>query len=53
MFSFNKTAQKVYLKTGFKVEGVLRDNILFEGGYADTILMSMLENEWKVLKLEK
>ncbi len=50
VYSFNSRAEKAYLKAGFKREGVLRDAIMDEGKYADDILMSILEDEWRVLK---
>ncbi len=53
VFSFNKRAEKCYLKAGFKIEGVLRDAILNGNEYADDILMAILENEWLELKAKK
>lgn len=50
VYSFNPRAEKVYLKAGFKREGVLRDAILDGDKYADDIIMSILESEWKELK---
>lgn len=50
VYSFNPRAEKVYLKAGFKREGVLRDAIMDGNEYADDILMSILEDEWKALK---
>ncbi len=50
VYSFNPRAEKVYLKAGFKREGVLRDAIMDGDKYADDILMSILETEWKELK---
>ncbi len=50
VYSFNSRAEKMYLKAGFKREGVLRDAIMDGDKYADDILMSILEDEWKVLK---
>lgn len=50
IYSFNPRAEKVYLKAGFKREGVLRDAILDGDKYADDILMSILESERKELK---
>lgn len=50
VYSFNPRAEKVYLKAGFRREGVLRDTIMNGGEYADDILMSMLEDEWKEIK---
>lgn len=50
VYSFNPGAEKVYLKAGFKREGVLRDAVMDGNEYADDILMSILEDEWKALK---
>lgn len=47
VFSFNPRAQHVYQKTGFHREGVLRDAIKDGDGWADDILMSILEDEWR------
>ncbi len=49
VYSFNPRAEKVYLKAGFKREGVLRDAVMDGGEYADDILMSILEDEWRAL----
>lgn len=37
VFSFNIAAQNVYLKCGFKKEGILREAIKTENGYTDII----------------
>ncbi|WP_455717586.1 GNAT family N-acetyltransferase [Anaerosporobacter sp.] len=50
VYSFNTAAEKVYLKAGFKHEGVLRDTVIDGGKYADDILMAILEDEWRILK---
>ena len=50
VYSFNKRAMKVYSLAGFKQEGIRRDAILSDGVYADDIIMSILENEWKLIK---
>ena len=50
MYSFNPRAEKVYLKAGFKREGILRDAVMDGDKYADDILMSILEDEWRLLK---
>ncbi|KGK85998.1 GNAT family protein [Clostridium sp. HMP27] len=39
-FSFNERARKCYEKCGFKVEGVLKDEIFKEGKYYDEIIMA-------------
>ncbi|MBS6195218.1 MAG: GNAT family N-acetyltransferase [Clostridiales bacterium] len=49
VFSFNPRAEKVYLKAGFKREGVLRDAVRDGDGYGDDILMAILEDEWRAL----
>lgn len=50
VYSFNTRAERVYLKAGFKREGVLRDAVMDDDRYADDILMSMSEDEWRALK---
>lgn len=47
VYSFNPRALHVYAKLGFKREGVLRDAFRDGDLWADTILMSILEGEWK------
>ena len=53
VYSFNPRAEKVYLKAGFKREGILRDAIMDGDKYADDILMSILEDEWRTLKAQR
>lgn len=50
VYSFNPQAERVYRKAGFQREGVLRDAVRDGDGYADDILMSMLEDEWQRLR---
>lgn len=50
VFSYNPRAERIYLKTGFKREGILRDTVLDGNTYADDILMSILEDEWRQIK---
>lgn len=52
VFSFNPRAEQIYRKAGFKREGVLRDAVRDGTKYADDILMSMLEDEWRAIKTE-
>jgi RimJ/RimL family protein N-acetyltransferase len=47
VFDFNTRAQKVYTKLGFKEEGRLRRHIFRAGKYHDSIMMSMLREEWQ------
>lgn len=49
VFSSNKGAIKCYEKSGFKVEGVLRDEIYANGVYCDDIAMGMLRTEYEEL----
>ncbi len=50
VYSFNPRAESAYRKAGFKREGVLRDAVMDGAEYADDILMSILEDEWRALK---
>lgn len=50
VYSFNPRAERVYIKAGFKREGVLRDAVMDGNKYADDILMSISEEEWKNLR---
>ena len=50
VFSFNPRAERVYRAAGFQREGVLRDALRTPNGYADDILMSLLEDEWRLLR---
>lgn len=46
VFSFNKRAIRCYEKCGFKVDGVLREEVFKDGQYYDEILMSLLKCEY-------
>lgn len=46
VLSFNHRAINLYKKIGFKVEGVKRQEILRDGKFIDSILMSMLREEY-------
>lgn len=52
VFSFNERAIKSYEKTGFKVEGVLRQELYRDGKYYDVIQMSILKREYEALVKE-
>lgn len=52
VFSFNPRAIKAYEKAGFKHEGVLKDGIKDGDEYADDVLMAILEDEWRKIKLK-
>jgi RimJ/RimL family protein N-acetyltransferase len=46
VFSFNKRAIKCYEKTGFKTEGILKQNIFRDGKYYDEFIMSTFKNDY-------
>jgi ribosomal-protein-serine acetyltransferase len=43
----NERSQKIPQKLGFTKEGILRQNELVNGEYKDSVLYSMLREEWK------
>ena len=47
VFAYNKRAIHVYEKIGFRREGVQRDALFYDGAYHDSILMAILEDEWR------
>ena len=51
VFSFNPRAREAYRKAGFKEEGILRDAVLDGEEYGDDILMAILEDEWRRIKM--
>ncbi|HGF1450224.1 TPA: GNAT family N-acetyltransferase [Streptococcus suis] len=50
VFSFNPRAKRAYEKAGFRLEGIKRDSQKTANGYADTLIMSILEEEGKAIK---
>jgi RimJ/RimL family protein N-acetyltransferase len=48
VFEDNERALHVYEKIGFVVEGKLRKHRFHDGKYYDTILMSILREEWQM-----
>lgn len=49
VFDYNVRAIKSYEKCGFKREGVLREDRFARGKYHDTIVMGILESEYRTL----
>ncbi|MCX7795915.1 MAG: GNAT family N-acetyltransferase [bacterium] len=47
VYDFNKRAIRCYEKTGFTLEGRLRQKIFKNGNYQDVLIMSILKEEWK------
>jgi len=46
VYSFNPRAKKCYEKSGFILEGTLREELFRDGKYHDVYLMSILKREW-------
>ena len=42
----NNQSVNLYRKLGFKDDGILRDNYFCDGKYGNSIMMSVLEDEW-------
>lgn len=47
VYSHNPRALRAYEKAGFVREGVLRESYFRNGVYHDTIVMAVLESEWR------
>ncbi|WP_323960652.1 GNAT family N-acetyltransferase [Arthrobacter sp. JZ12] len=45
VYAFNPRAQRVYEKCGFRVEGRMRDALLWDGEWVDAVLMGMLATD--------
>lgn len=43
---FNKRGIRCYEKSGFKIEGVIRENYYENGEYSNTVKMGILKREW-------
>lgn len=50
VFDFNKRAAHVYAKLGFKEEGIQREALYYNHAYHDSILMSILEDEYREIR---
>ncbi|AUG78404.1 Acetyltransferase [Kitasatospora sp. MMS16-BH015] len=46
VLEFNPRARRVYEKVGFVAEGVLRDDLWYDGAWYDSTVMSVLAHEW-------
>jgi RimJ/RimL family protein N-acetyltransferase len=53
VFSYNERAIHVYQKLGFKKEGVQREALYYNHQYHDSIIMSILEDEYRALHSKK
>ncbi len=50
VYDFNKRAAHVYAKLGFKEEGIQREALYYNHAYHDSILMSILEEEYREIR---
>ncbi len=47
VYSYNHRAMGLYKKLGFKKEAVRREHNFYNGKFYDTIIMGLLDREWK------
>lgn len=47
VYAFNPRARHVYEKAGFRLEGTLREALLFDGGWVDAHVMGILAEQWR------
>ncbi len=47
VFSFNPRGEHVYVKNGFVLEGILREDFMYENEYVDTKVYGILASEYK------
>ena len=50
VISENINALSLYLKLGFKIEGILNKHYLYGGKYRDAIRMALFKDEWTIKK---
>jgi RimJ/RimL family protein N-acetyltransferase len=46
VYAFNPRARRAYEKAGFRVEGVLRESLRYNGAWIDATVMAVLAPEW-------
>lgn len=47
--AYNERGLRAYRRTGFREDGRLRDDRFLDGRYHDTMVMSILEAEWRAI----
>jgi RimJ/RimL family protein N-acetyltransferase len=47
VYDVNPRGRRVYEKCGFVTEGTRRDALRFDGAWIDSVVMSVLDNEWQ------
>lgn len=50
VYDFNKAAIRCYQSSGFSIEGISRDILLYEEKWWSLVEMSILEDEWNALQ---
>lgn len=50
VYAFNPRARHIYEKAGFRIEGIRREVIRTKDGWADAIIMAILDHEWLRMK---
>ncbi|MEJ8305292.1 GNAT family protein [Saccharibacillus sacchari] len=51
VYSFNPRAERVYIKSGFILEGVKREDFRYNGEYIDTKVYGMLRSDYEAISL--
>jgi RimJ/RimL family protein N-acetyltransferase len=49
VYEYNERGVRVYQKTGFRLEGRLRQDTFRDGRYWDTLVMAVLREEWEAV----
>ena len=52
VFEFNERAIRAYKRCGFVIEGRSRESIFRDGRWWDEIAMSLLESDWRALRMD-
>ncbi len=50
--AYNERGLRAYRRIGFREDGRLRDDRFLDGRYHDTVVMSILEDEWRSLNMQ-
>ncbi|OWR32440.1 GNAT family N-acetyltransferase [Saccharibacillus sp. O23] len=53
VFSFNPRAERVYVKNGFVLEGVKREDFIYNGEYIDSKVYGMLKSDYERVQAER
>lgn len=53
VFSFNPRAERVYVKNGFVLEGIKREDFMYNGEYIDSKVYGMLRSDYDRVQAER